>query len=104
MSEVPLLADFAISTMSICSEVFQWIGRLGIGTCLCSHDKVAHDKVIELMIACEGHIIGMGNADADGSVKLYNEDIFHWDGNSGEQANDIFFILTELFKSVWIGK
>jgi len=46
----------------------------------------------------------MGNMDTDGSVKLYNEDIFHWDGNSSEQANDIFFILTELFKSVQIGE
>ena len=77
---------------------------MGIGTCLCSHDEVACDEVIELVIACEGHIIGMGGVDADGSVKLYNEDIFRWDGDSGEQTNDIFFILTECFKSVWIGK
>jgi len=42
------------------------------------------DKVIEFVIACEGDVIGTGDTEVDGSFKLYDEDIFHWDGNSGK--------------------
>jgi len=71
---------------------------------LCCHDKMPGDKVIKPVVASKGQVIGSGNPEADGPVKLDDANEFFWDRDGSEQSNDVFFVLTELFESVRVGE
>jgi len=62
------------------------------------------DEVIKPVVAHKGQDIGSGNLEVDGPVKLNDTNEFCWDRDGSKQSNDVFFILTELFKSVRVGE
>ena len=62
------------------------------------------DEVIKPVVACKGQVIGLGNPEVDGPVKLDDANEFCWDRDGSEQCNDVFFVLMELFESVRVGE
>ena len=103
-SDVPMLADLDVCALGVRSEMFRLSAGLGGWPCLCCHEMMLGEEVIKPVIGCKGQVIGLGNLEVDGLVKLDDTYKFCWDGDGSEQSNNVFFVLTELFESVRIGE
>ena len=51
------------------------------------------DEVIKPVVACKGQVIGLGNPEVDGLVKLNDANKFCWDRDGSEQS--MYFLYSQ---------